>query len=303
MDEPTIIGRRPVGPTHSGPRRPAAHAGLNPPTVARPAAPIVPRADTAPMPGPAGSAASPAVPASEVTAQVVMDPKSADDALMAAAAPLFLVVSQLRNMIENADVAALRREMVDQLRRFEERAVKYEARGGDVSAARYVLCALIDEAVMTTPWGSGSAWSDNSLLNQFHNETWGGEKVFQIVERVQNEPSKYVALMKLLDTVLLLGFEGKYRVLEGGRERLDDLRNELGRLLRQYAPPSNADLSLQWRGVETTRGIRGYVPLWIVFALAGLIVVMAYAFLRWRLSTEIAPVEQLLDLLGRGPTS
>jgi type VI secretion system protein ImpK len=292
MDEPTVVGRRPVGPTRNT-RRTQPATGV--PRLAPAAAPVpVPHA-AEPRPELADPAAG-----AEAVAQIVLDPKSPDDGLVAAAAPLFLLVAQLRNIVENADIAALRRRVVEQLRRFEERAVRYQARGGDVSAARYVMCALIDEAVMTTPWGSGSAWSDNSLLNQFHNETWGGEKVFQILDRVQSEPAKYIALLKLLDLCLLMGFEGKYRVVDGGRERLEDLRADLARLLRQYTPAPPAELSPQWHGTSARRGVRGYVPLWIVFTAAILVVLVGFGVFRWRLADEVAPVAQMLDVVGQG---
>ncbi|MCA6107937.1 type IVB secretion system protein IcmH/DotU [Bradyrhizobium cenepequi] len=233
----------------------------------------------------------------EMVAQNLFEPKAADDVLVAAAAPLFLVVAQLR-VVENADIGALRRGIGEQIRRFEERAVKNQARSGDVSVARYVMCALLDEAVMTTPWGSDSAWSDNSLLNQFHNETWGGEKVFQILERVEGEPAKYLGLLKLIDLCLLMGFQGKYRVVEGGRERLEDLRSNVGRLLREYTGAPPAELSSQWRGISARAGVRSYMPLWIVFLAAALVVIIGYSFMRWRLSAELQTVEQLLDLIG-----
>lgn len=296
MDEPTIIGRRPVGPTRNTQRRTPPFAAPIPAPVTSPQ----PAAVTAAPDHDSGLSA--AGDGAEIFAQIAIEPKSPDDALVAAAAPLFLVIAQLRNLVENADVTALRREMVDQMRRFEERAVRYQARGGDVSAARYIMCALIDEAVMTTPWGSTSAWSDNSLLNQFHNETWGGEKVFNILDRVRNEPAKYLALLKLLDLCLLMGFEGKYRVVEGGREQLDDLRAELGRTLRQHASSGPTELSPQWHGITAKRGVRGYVPLWIVFAVCGFLALVAFSLLQWRLSAELAPVQQMLGLLGRaGP--
>jgi type VI secretion system protein ImpK len=289
MDDPTIIGRRPVGPTRNQQRRPqpAFATPVALPAVQEQAMPAGPTIEAGP-----GSTA-------EIFAQVAAEPKSPSDVLVAAAAPLFLVVAQLRSLVENADVNALRREMIDQLRRFEERAVRYQARGGDVSAARYIMCALIDEAVMTTPWGSASAWSDNSMLSQFHNETWGGEKVFNILDRVRAEPSKYLALLRLLDLCLLMGFEGKYRVLEGGRERLDDLRSELGRLLRQHIPSEVTELSPHWHGVTARRGMQSYLPLWIVFSAAALLALVAYSYLRWRLAGEITPVEHMLDLLRR----
>jgi type VI secretion system protein ImpK len=293
MDEPTVVGRRPIGPTRGTQQRQQPFGA-------------VPLAQPEPGPRVVGGGSMPdqggdsAAAGNELFAQIALEPKSPDDALVTAAAPLFLVVAQLRNMVENADVNALRRKIVEQMRRFEERAVRYNARGGDVSAARYVMSALIDEAVMTTPWGSASAWSDNSLLNQFHNETWGGEKVFQILERVQGEPAKYLALLKLLDLCLLMGFEGKYRVVAGGRERLEDLREELGRTLRQHTPAPSEELSPQWKGIAATRGVRRYLPLWIVFTICTLLALIFYGFFRWRLSGDLTPVEQMLDLIGGG---
>jgi len=167
-------------------------------------------------------------------------------------------------------------------------------RAGDVSGARYVLCSLIDETVMTTPWGSSSSWSTNSLLNEFHSETWGGEKVFTILDRVRADPHKFTALLKLIDVCLLLGFEGKYRVIDGGREQLADLRVELGRLLRQHGKPPPRELSSSWQGMHQMRSLRSYVPLWIVFSLAGVIILGSFGFTKWRVTSETAPAEQAL---------
>ncbi|MET4120939.1 type VI secretion system protein ImpK [Bradyrhizobium sp. JR1.5] len=230
--------------------------------------------------------------------QNLFEPKAVEDALVAAATPLLLVVAQLR-VVNNADISALRRGIVEQIRRFEERATKEEAGGGDIRAARYVICALLDEAVMTTRWGGESAWSDNSLLNQFHNETWGGEKVFQILERVQAKPAKYLALLKLINISLLMGFEGKYRVMEGGRERLEDLRSDVQRLLRGYTRAPPAELSIRWRGIKVRTGVRPYVPLWTIFVAAAFVMLTGYSFVRWRLSDELAPLEQLLFVIGQ----
>ncbi|WP_198026486.1 type IVB secretion system protein IcmH/DotU [Bradyrhizobium sp. ARR65] len=233
--------------------------------------------------------------------QSLFEPKAVEDALVAAATPLLLLVAQLR-VVNNADIGALRRGIVEQIRHFQERAGKHQAGGDDVSAARYVICALLDEAVMTTHWGSESAWSDNSLLNQFHNETWGGEKVFQILERVKAKPAKHLALLKLINICLLLGFEGKYRVVEGGREQLEDLRYDVQRLLRDYTSASRAELSIHWRGAKVRTRVRHYVPLWIIFTAAAVIMLTAYAVFHWRLSDELSPVEQLLVVIGQsGP--
>ncbi|WP_271566350.1 type IVB secretion system protein IcmH/DotU [Bradyrhizobium sp. CCBAU 11386] len=288
-DEPTVLGRRPAGPTRND-HRGQSSADV-PPKVAAPTLAYAP----APASKPGELRATHHT---EIVAHGLFEPRAAEDTLVAAAAPLLLLVSQLRS-VNDADIGALRRGIVEHIRGFEERAAKAQAGGGDVRAARYVMCALIDEAVMTTRWGGESNWSDNSLLNQFYNETWGGEKVFQMLDHVQAEPAKYLALLKLINICLLMGFEGKYRVVEGGRERLEDLRSEVQRLLREHTTAAPTELSSQWRGLSVRMGVRSYLPLWIVFAAAAIVVLIGYGLFRWRLSGELAPVEHLLDLIGR----
>ena len=57
-------------------------------------------------------------------------------------------------------------------------------------AARYVLCTMIDEAAADTPWGGSGVWGRHSLLAMFHNETEGGEKVFQLMARLAEKPGR-----------------------------------------------------------------------------------------------------------------
>lgn len=292
MDEPTIVGRRPVGPTRS--TQCGQFSSYVRPNVAAPTGPR--------MPSPASESGDvEAASHSEIIVQGLFKPKAVEDALVAAATPLLMIVGQLR-MIASADIDVLHRGIVEQIRWFEERAAKDQVGGSDVTVARYVMCALLDEAVMTTRWGGESAWSDNSLLNQFHNETWGGEKVFEILERVRVKPARYLALLKLINICLLLGFEGKYRVVEGGRERLEDLRCDVQRLLRDHTSAPPAGLSSQWRGIKARTGVRRYAPLWTIFVAAAAFMLTAYSVFHWRLSNELAAAERLLVVIGQsGP--
>ena len=109
-------------------------------------------------------------------------------------------------------------------------------------AARYALCTTVDEAVVTTPWGNAGDWSQLSLLSSFHNETFGGEKFF-----------------------LLLGFEGKYRVLPRGMLELEAIRDSLYRQLRQLRGDVPRDLSPHWQGLDARpRRLVRLVPWWLV---------------------------------------
>lgn len=282
-DEPTVIGHRPV----AAPRAAAGREGAPAP---RPA-----RAGEAPPPlrGPATADAPAEGNLPDLSA--MPDPDRPEEAIAAAATPLLALVAQLRQAVEQADIAALRAETVAQIKRFDERAIKLGARMADVGAARYVLCSVIDEAVMTTAWGAASNWSAHSLLNQFHGETWGGEKVFAIVDRVRASPAQHLALLKLIDLCLAFGFEGKYRVMEGGQYQLEELRDELGRIWQSHVKPAPDELSPHWHGVSARRKLSTAVPLWVVFAVAGALLLAIYSMFAYHLEQNIAPVEQRLN--------
>ena len=42
----------------------------------------------------------------------------------------------------------------------------------------------LDEAVLSTPWGGQSEWAQHPLLVALHREAWGGEKFFEMLDRI-----------------------------------------------------------------------------------------------------------------------
>ena len=78
--------------------------------------------------------------------------------LIQAASPLLLLAGQLRGTLSAPDIAAFRRHVLEEIRLFEERARAARISNEVVLAARYALCAALDEAVLSTPWGAQSEW-------------------------------------------------------------------------------------------------------------------------------------------------
>ncbi|AYG61912.1 type IVB secretion system protein IcmH/DotU [Rhizobium jaguaris] len=211
--------------------------------------------------------------------------------LVRAAAPLLLIGAQLRNSVDRADVAALRRQVAEEMDRFQQTAQKSGCEAGDIIAARYVLCSMLDETVLMTPWGSRSEWSANSLLNQYHNETWGGEKVFTILDRVKTNGEKKLPLLLLIHACLMLGFEGRYRVLERGRDLLEELRNDLSRTIRRYSEAKPEEpLSAEGKAAKGGRRIRTAIPLWMVVVAAFCVLIIVHVYAQFTLSNALAPV-------------
>lgn len=187
------------------------------------------------------------------------------NALVAAAASLLMLAGRLRSQIAHPNVEALRLQLDTEMRAFEDRLRQASVAPDDSIAARYVLCTVLDEAVLNTPWGAQSGWAGRSLLVTFHRESSGGEKFFQILDRVMSEAPRYLGLLELLHACLALGFEGRYRLDERGALRLAEIRQNVYRVIQGVRGSGEADLSPQWRGVQDRRNpVVRLVPLWVV---------------------------------------
>ena len=207
--------------------------------------------------------------------------------LVAAAAPLLSEAVRIRSSPHGEDLHALQAQLGAAIRQFEYRALQDGVESAQVMAARYVLCSVLDEAVVTTPWGVAGEWSQLSLLSGFHNETFGGEKVFQLLERLARNPVKHLAMLELLYLCLALGFEGRYRVLPRGMLELEAVRDGLYRQIRQLHGDVPRELSPHWEGL--TGGQRRplfNVPAWKVALAAVACLGVLYVSFAWALGAQ-----------------
>ena len=140
--------------------------------------------------------------------------------LLRAAAPLLAAIQRLRGQAHHPNPDALRRALTEGVREFEQRALQTGLDSRSLRAARYALCATIDDLVLSTPWGSHSAWTTQSLTSLFHNEVSGGERFFDILDQMEREIGKHGDVVELMFVCLCLGFEGRYRVLPRGSASL-----------------------------------------------------------------------------------
>ena len=249
-----------------------------------------------PTPGGRGAGPSPSRPtaAGPVGADVAADiglPESGLNPLVAVANPLLALVPQIRASTRLADPAALRESISQALREFEAQARARNIAPERVLAARYVLCTLLDEVAAGMPWGGSGQWARHSLLAMFHNETGGGEKVFQLMAKLAEDVVANRDLLELIYAALCLGFEGRYRVVEGGRAQLEAVRERLAQLLRQARGSHPPALAQNWRGEKPPRRtLLTWLPLWVSGAVALLLLVAVYWVLSARLSGASDPV-------------
>lgn len=222
--------------------------------------------------------------------------------LLAAANRLLLLAPALRQTHHMSDPAGLRAALAQGLRDFVAAANKADMAPERVMAARYVLCTMLDEAAADTPWGGSGIWGRHSLLAEFHNENFGGEKVFQLMARLAEKPDANVDLLELIYAAVVLGFEGRFRVVANGRAQLEAVRARLAQIIAQqrggYAPA----LAAHWQAQPAPeRKALSWLPLALTAALALLAMGGAYAAFAWALAGRADPVYAAIQSLRLAP--
>jgi type VI secretion system protein ImpK len=217
--------------------------------------------------------------------------------LPGAAATLLALAEQLRHTAAHDDPAGLRRQLLQQVAAFEESAAGSGVPRPKVTAARYLLCSFVDEAIAQTPWGADL--DGPTLLQEFHEERSGADKAFQLLERLGQEPEANADLLELFYVCLRLGFEGRYRGQPDGRAQLDAIAT---RVLSVIRPP---DLGTQARTLSAPdQGVvrQGHreqklLPLGLLAVLTGGVLLALLLFVGTRLDAQVQPVFRQLHAL------
>ena len=215
--------------------------------------------------------------------------------LVNAASTLIAVYEKTRTAVSHPDVGGLYQRLINEIKIFEEKTRALGIKPEIVLSARYLLCSVLDEAVLNTPWGGESVWGQRTLLSVFHGETSGGEKSFLICERVCQAPGENLDIIELFYICLSLGFEGKYRLMSRGREPLEQLKDNLFAIIRRYRGDYERALSPRWMGLGNLRNpITEYIPLWVVVSLVAALLFFSFSGFKYWLYASATPVTQSL---------
>lgn len=218
--------------------------------------------------------------------------------LESAASRLLALLTQLNHCPTHPDPPGLKKRLSQEIRVFQETA---QARGIDqntVYTARYVLCTVLDEAVLKTPWGNDTGWAQQSLLSTFHKEVSGGERFFQLLSSLGQNPHKNRDLLELMHLCLALGFEGRYRIVERGKDKLARIREWLYQVIQKERGMSERELSLHWQGVTDRRNpLMQVVPLWVFGAVAAGLLTMLFNVFLFQLNRLSDPVFQQVSAI------
>jgi len=282
-------------PTPGGRRAATQRPASEPP--AAPAEPAPPPPQGAARPEPASATAAPPGEPLEIS-------DSSANPLIAAGATLLTLASQLRGAVSHADVPALRQRALQEVKAFDQRAREAGVSPEDVNTARYALCALLDETVLNTPWGSQSVWATESLLITLYRERTGGERIFQIISALSEQPGGNLHLLEFLFVCLSLGFQGKYGIIPNGQQQLERVRADLYHTIRRQRRDGGEAISPHWQGLRDPRPrVARTLPLWVAVACAGAVITGLFVAFTLMLNAESDTAFARLNDLARDTTA
>ena len=188
-------------------------------------------------------------------------------------APLFSLISRIRNRAQHMDPDKLRQSVVSEVRSFENAALQAGIAAQTVKVARYALCATLDDVVLNTPWGGQSSWGLQSMVGTFHRETVGGDRFYDLLARLEKDPANNIDMLEFVYMCLSLGFEGRLRVEQGGPDKHLQIRQGLARIIRGQRGRWNATCPRIGKGSTNPIKARSACakPVWIAVGVTAIL--------------------------------
>lgn len=215
--------------------------------------------------------------------------------LLTLATPLLLLMIQLRRHALPAQETSLYQQVCSEIQALEPQLIHQGYDPQTIHDFRYLLCCVLDEAVMSQRWGSQGIWSSHSLLTRFHNESWGGEQFFVRLQHLMKRPELQQELLQFSHLCLSLGYEGRYRIQPQGEVALHHLQTQLHQLL--YPGLSNrhaATLHLTPQPQPVTSSERQPLPLRLYGLGLFLLLMLVFLCFHQSLAQQSAQILRLL---------
>ena len=223
---------------------------------------------------------------------------SGENIILTFGSEILTLASNIRSLEPKNSIEQLRQDIEQLITKFDSQLSNANVSKEVSLTARYIMCCLLDELVLSTPWGADSVWSHQTLLGKYHNETSGGEKFFLIVNKLLEQAQRNIDLIELCYVCISSGFSGKYRISQQGEQEL----LQVGQLLYQHIEqqrPTGRDLSPNWQGVGVqTKSFVKQFPSWVFFLGLGSILLIVYIGFLSSLNAKVEPIYQKLESIG-----
>ena len=207
--------------------------------------------------------------------------------LIEAAKPVLILANSMQQTTSQLSTDSLINKFSLLINNFEENAEKNGAKYDAIQAAKYCLCTFVDELAVRAGWAD-ETWSKNSLLVSFYDETWGGERFFEIIQNLKQDSDKNIDLLEFMYLCLQFGYKGKYQVLNNGELEIDKIKRDLLALIHSKRPDQTVNLfkhnPIITNNIQRKRRLA--IPLWVVGVLGAVALGVGYFTMQWSLGDK-----------------
>ena len=207
--------------------------------------------------------------------------------LIEAAKPVLILANSMQQTTSQLSTDSLINKFSLLINNFEENAEKNGAKYDAIQAAKYCLCTFVDELAVRAGWAD-ETWSKNSLLVSFYDETWGGERFFEIIQNLKQDSDKNIDLIEFMYLCLQFGYKGKYQVLNNGELEIDKIKRDLLALIHSKRPDQTVNLfkhnPIITNNIQRKRRLA--IPLWVVGVLGAVALGVGYFTMQWSLGDK-----------------
>ena len=207
--------------------------------------------------------------------------------LIEAAKPVFILANSMQQTTSQLSTDSLINKFSLLINNFEENAEKNGAKYDAIQAAKYCLCTFVDELAVRAGWAD-ETWSKNSLLVSFYDETWGGERFFEIIQNLKQDSDKNINLLEFMYLCLQFGYKGKYQVLNNGELEINKIKRDLLALIHSKRPDQTVNLfkhnPIITNNIQRKRRLA--IPLWVVGVLGAVALGIGYFTMQWSLGDK-----------------
>ncbi len=200
------------------------------------------------------------------------------------AAPLLALLASMRSGRARMSLPDLHRQAAADIEQFRQDL------GGlyseeELRRATYALAATADDIALNLPFDEADVaeWAQRSLVVRFFHEAIGGDRFWRLLDEMIARPAHHAGLLELYHACMGAGFEGRYRVMPGGRSQLEALMQQVYQALPHPPTLSRTELSPRWRGEDVPANTVGpWTRVALVAAgAAGLLLVTYLALHIW----------------------
>lgn len=227
--------------------------------------------------------------------------------LLSAAAPILSLSQHLRSKQLGSSVDALQSQLVALIHKFMQEGQREHYPAAMLIAARYLLCATLDDLIREASWIEENAWDSKTLTHYFNQESDPAHRFYLILQQACEDPEANIDLIELGYHCLSMGYMGEYKHTENGDETIAKLMDGIFHLINATRGDAPTQLffstkplpALEAKPPEPSKRSRLPIVIWCIATVTFIIMLLPY---QQKLAELAKPIQQKINSLTQPVT-